>query len=102
MNTVQKILIAGAIAAGFTGVFADSLSFVASAEETQTETESAVQKVVTEYSDLWTGTITLQTGVPVQWYVHVPRIPSPRSAAQRSRFPVWDGALTLITKRRGI
>ena len=85
MNTLQKLLIAGTIAAGITGAFATSLPVVVQAEETQTD--PAVQKIVTEYSDLWTGTITFQTGTPVQWYVHVPEDTEPKGCGATIKIP---------------
>ena len=87
MNTLQKLLIAGTIAAGITGAFATSLPVVVQGEETQTEPETAVQKIVTEYSDLWTGTITFQTGTPVQWYVHVPEDTEPKGCGATIKIP---------------
>lgn len=71
MNTLQKLLTAGTLAVGLAGLSAGGITFTAAAETAQetvaqSETESAVQKVVTEYSELWTGTVTFRTGVPAQ------------------------------------
>ena len=57
MNTLQKLLTAGTLAVGLAGLSAGSITFTAAAETAQetvaqSETESAVQKVVTEYSEL--------------------------------------------------
>ena len=90
MNTLQKILIAGAIAASVTSAFAGNLTFIVNAEDSQkpaAETDSAVQKVVTEYSDLWTGTIAFKTGTPVQWYVHVPEDTEPKGCGATIKIP---------------
>ncbi|NLT08379.1 MAG: fibronectin type III domain-containing protein [Ruminococcus sp.] len=58
-------------------IIAASLSLVTAGASgsfnVQTSVQAAeVQKVVTEYSDLWTGTVSFKVGETVQWYVHVP------------------------------
>ena len=87
MKTVQKLLIAGALAAGITGAFAGNFTFVANAEDAPLTDAENVQKVVTEYSDLWTGTVVFKTGVPVQWYVHVPEDTEPKGCGATIKIP---------------
>ena len=45
------------------------------------------QKIVTEYSDLWNGTIVFKTGVPAQWYVHVPDDTEPKGCSATIKIP---------------
>ncbi|MBQ3665090.1 MAG: hypothetical protein II919_03175 [Lachnospiraceae bacterium] len=47
------------------------ISIIAS-ENVKTDRREDVQTVVTEYSDLWTGDISVKAGIPVKWYVNVP------------------------------
>ena len=104
MNTLQKILIAGAIAASVTSAFAGNLTFIVNAEDSQkpaAETDSAVQKVVTEYSDLWTGTVAFKTGTPVQWYVHVPEDTEPKGCGATIKIPSLGWGTDTHNKEEG-
>lgn len=111
MNILQKLLTAGALAAGLAGLSAGSIAITAAAETAQEtaaqpETEPTVQKVITDYSELWTGTITFRTGVPVQWIVRVPEGTEPKGCGATVKIPGlgWgtdtrnkeEGHLTLV------
>lgn len=43
--------------------------------------------VVTEYSDLWTGTVAFKVGEPVSWYVHVPDDVTPKGCGATVKIP---------------
>ena len=68
--------------------------------------DAEVQKIITEYSDLWTGNVVFKTGVPVQWYVHVPDDTEPKGCGATIKIPSlgWgtdthnkeEGHLTLV------
>ena len=60
----------------FTVVFANKIN---AADEIQT--------IVTEYSNLWTGDITVKVGVPVKWYVNVPEGTTPIGCAATIKIP---------------
>ena len=111
MNTLQNLLTAGTLAAVLAGLSVGNITITAAAEtvqetNTQSETESSVQKVVTEYSELWTGTVTFRTGVPAQWTVHVPDDTEPKGCSATIKIPGlgWgtdtrnkeEGHLTLV------
>ena len=49
--------------------------------------EDEIQTIVTEYSDLWTGTISVKVGVPVKWYVNVPEGTEPRGCGATIKIP---------------
>jgi len=42
-----------------------------SAEESESSTDESVQIIITAYSELWSGNITVKAGIPVKWYVSV-------------------------------
>ncbi|MCR5122656.1 MAG: fibronectin type III domain-containing protein [Ruminococcus sp.] len=45
------------------------------------------QVIVTEYSELWTGNITVKVGVPVKWYVNVPEGTALNGCAKTIKIP---------------
>ena len=106
MNTLQKLLTAGTLAVGLAGLSAGSITFTAAAETAQetvaqSETESAVQKVVTEYSELWTETVTFQTGVPAQWIVRVPNDTEPKGCSATIKIPGLGWGTDTRSKEEG-
>ncbi len=106
MNTLQKLLTAGTLAVGLAGLYAGGITFTAAAETAQetvaqSETESAVQKVVTEYSELWTGTVTFRTGVPAQWLVRVPDDTEPKGCSATIKIPSLGWGTDTRSKEEG-
>lgn len=45
------------------------------------------QEVITEYSNLWTGTVSARVGVPVKWIVHVPEDTEPKGCSATIKIP---------------
>ncbi len=68
----------------FASVLASSLFTVpaVSAEE-----EENSEKLVTPYSDLWTGNISVKVGEPVKWYVDVPEDVTPKGCGGTIKIP---------------
>ena len=60
-----------------------------------------VQTIVTEYSDLWTGTITVTAGVPVKWYVHVPEETTLLGCAATIKIPGLGWGTDTHNKNKG-
>ena len=67
---MKKQLIRFIAAAGAVSGIAVSVSAFSPAA--YAEDEENVQTIVTEYSDLWNGTISAKPGKPIKWYVNVP------------------------------
>ena len=91
MKTIQKKWIAAALALTIAGIGAQNISIRTAAEDTQIAETNAqpenVQKVVTEYEDLWKGTIAFKAGETVQWYVHVPEGTEPKGCGATIKIP---------------
>lgn len=49
--------------------------------------DTEAKKVVTEYSELWSGDITVTAGVPVEWYVNVPEGTNPKGCKATVKIP---------------
>ncbi len=79
-NVFRKI--GAVIAASLTVVTIFSAVSVVNAEETETE-----QKIVTQYSELWNGTISAKVGEPVKWYVNVPEGTEPKGCGATIKIP---------------
>lgn len=45
------------------------------------------QEVITEYGNLWTGTVSAQVGVPVKWIVNVPEDTEPKGCSATIKIP---------------
>ena len=94
--------ISSAITALLTVIYAFSAIFVVNAEGSA----AAEQIIVTEYSDLWNGTISAKAGETVKWYVNVPEGTEPKGCGATIKIPDlgWgtdshnkeEGHLTLI------
>ena len=90
MSKIRQKWIAAVFIFGWGWAAAGTQAFPVKAEEIQAEAiaqETEARKVVTEYSDLWTGTITFQTGIPVQWIVHVPEDTEPKGCGATIKIP---------------
>ena len=79
-NVFRKI--GTVIAASLTVVTIFSAVSVVNAEEAETE-----QKIVTQYSELWNGTISAKVGEPVKWYVNVPEGTEPKGCGATIKIP---------------
>ena len=79
-NVFKKLV--AVIAASLTVVTIFSGVSSVSAEEAETE-----QKIVTEYSELWNGTISAKVGELVKWYVNVPEGTEPKGCGATIKIP---------------
>ena len=63
--------------------------------------DAEVQKIITEYSDLWTGKVVFKTGVPVQWYVLVPDDTEPKGCGATIKIPSLGWGTDTHNKEEG-
>ena len=78
MNIIKKTLSA---ILGFALVYTVSGHYDLSAKADDTTT------LVTEYSDLWSGNITVKAGTAVKWYVNVPEGTEPKGCGATVKIP---------------
>lgn len=78
MNIIKKALSA---ILGFALVYTVSGNYDLSAKADDTT------KLVTEYSDLWSGNITVKAGTAVKWYVNVPEGTEPKGCGATVKIP---------------
>ncbi|MBP0961607.1 MAG: fibronectin type III domain-containing protein [Oscillospiraceae bacterium] len=72
--------------AGFSLVFSSAFPAVyISAEETSESGDS--NKLITDYSDLWNGSISVKAGDNVKWYVNVPEGTEPKGCGATIKIP---------------
>ncbi len=63
--------------------------------------ENGAQKIVTAYSDLWTGVISAKVGDPVRWYVSVPEGTEPRGCGATVKIPDLGFGTDTYNKEEG-
>ena len=49
--------------------------------------DDSVQTVITEYAQLWSGTVAAKVGVPLKWYVNVPEDTEPKGCGATIKIP---------------
>ena len=89
MKELQKRLLTAVIVLGTAFGTAGTITVRAEDDNVQATSgqENEVQKVVTEYSDLWTGKIAFKVGEPVKWYVNVPEGTEPKGCSATVKIP---------------
>ena len=81
MRNLVKQSLSAVLSLSVVYLAAEAISFGSAAAET----DPAV--LVTEYADLWTGTLSVKTGEPVKWYVNVPEGTEPKGCGATIKIP---------------